>query len=182
MATLVPVCLAIMLLMLYLGFKRWWIGPLIFAGIMVSTSAGFIALGLWGANLSVAVWVGFLVLFGVADDDGVVMSTYLEDAFNDRTFASIADIRATVVQAALKRIRPSLMTIATTSIGLLPLFWASGRGSDVMQPMAIPSVGGIAAQLLTGLIVPVVFCAVEERRWRRAQRPSSEPAVATTTT
>ena len=169
MAMLVPICLGIMLLLLYLSFKRWWIGPMIFVAIMVSTSAGFIALGLWGGNLSVAVWVGFLVLFGIADDDGVVMSTYLEDSFHDRTFASVAEIRTTVMQAALKRIRPSLMTIATTSIGLMPIFWATGRGADVMQPMAIPAVGGITAQLITGLIAPVIFCAVEERKWRRRQ-------------
>ncbi len=179
MAMLVPICLGIMLLLLYLGFKRWWIGPMIFAAILVSTSAGFIALGLWGANLSVAVWVGFLVLFGIADDDGVVMSTYLEDAFHERNFADIAEIRATVVLASLKRIRPALMTIATTSIGLLPLFWATGRGADVMQPMAIPAVGGITAQLITGLIAPVIFCAMEERRWRRAQhQPPQQPAAA----
>ncbi len=177
MAMLVPVCLGIMLLLLYLGFKRWWIGPMIFISIMVSTSAGFIALGMWGGNLSVAVWVGFLVLFGIADDDGVVMSTYLEDSFHDRTFGSVAEIRSTVVQAALKRIRPSLMTIATTSIGLMPIFWATGRGADVMQPMAIPAVGGITAQLITGLIAPVIFCAIEERKWRRARRLASTPVA-----
>ena len=182
MAMLVPICLAIMLLLLYLGFKRWWIGPMIFISILVSTSAGFIALGLWGANLSVAVWVGFLVLFGIADDDGVVMSTYLEDSFHERSFTSIAEIRSTVAQAALKRIRPSLMTIATTSIGLMPIFWATGRGADVMQPMAIPAVGGITAQLITGLIAPVIFCAMEERRWRRAQRQLPQPAVPTIST
>jgi Cu(I)/Ag(I) efflux system membrane protein CusA/SilA len=175
MAMLVPICLGIMLLLLYLGFKRWWIGPMIFVAILVSTSAGFIALGLWGANLSVAVWVGFLVLFGIADDDGVVMSTYLEDAFHERDFASIDELRAAVVLASLKRIRPALMTIATTSIGLMPIFWATGRGADVMQPMAIPAVGGITAQLITGLIAPVIFCAMEERKWRRARR--SAPTV-----
>jgi len=177
MALVVPICMAVMLLMLYLGFKRWWIGPMIFLSILVSAGAGFIALGLWGANLSVAVWVGFLVLFGVADDDGVVMSTYLEGAFADRTFASVDELRAAVVQAALKRIRPALMTIATTSIGLLPIFWATGRGADVMQPMAIPAVGGITAQLITGLIAPVIFCWIEERRLRRRLLGPPVPAT-----
>ncbi len=170
MAILVPMCMAAMLLMLYLGFRRWWIGPMIFISILVSAGAGFLALGFWGANLSVAVWVGFLVLFGVADDDGVIMSTYLEDAFKDRDFASIDELRQTVVLTALKRIRPALMTIATTSIGLLPLFLINGRGSDVMQPMAIPSVGGIGIQVITGLIAPCVFCAVEEWKWRQRQK------------
>jgi Cu(I)/Ag(I) efflux system membrane protein CusA/SilA len=121
-----------------------------------------------GVNLSVAVWVGFLVLFGVVDDDGVVMATYLEDVFEERRFASIADVRAAVVEAGLKRIRPCLMTIATTVFGLMPIFWATGRGSDVMQPMAIPSVGGMTVSLITLFIVPCLFCAVEEWKWRRA--------------
>jgi Cu(I)/Ag(I) efflux system membrane protein CusA/SilA len=95
---------------------------------------GFIMLALWGANLSIAVWVGFLVLFGVVDDDGVVMSTYLEGLFKDRSFASVDEIRATVIEAGLKRVRPGLMTISTTIFGLLPIFWSTGRGSDVMNP------------------------------------------------
>ena len=127
-------------------------------------------LGLWGANLSVAVWVGFLVLFGVVDDDGVVMATYLEAVFEDRSFGSVEEIREAVLEAGLKRIRPCLMTTATTVIGLMPIFWATGRGSDVMKPMAIPSVGGMAVSLITLFIVPCVFCAVEEWKWGRERR------------
>ena len=167
MRILVPVTLLIMFVMLYLGFRRWWIAPIIFFGVLVSASGGFVMLALWGANLSVAVWVGFLVLFGVVDDDGVVIATYLEGTFEDRTFASIAEIRAAVIDAGLKRIRPCLMTIATTVFGLMPIFWATGRGADVMQPMAIPPVGGMAVSLITLFIVPCVFCAVEEWKWKR---------------
>ena len=167
MRILVPITLFIMFVMLYLGFTRWWIAPVIFFGVLVSASGGFVMLALWGANLSVAVWVGFLVLFGVVDDDGVVIATYLEGTFKDRRFASIAEIRAATIDAGLKRIRPCLMTIATTVFGLMPIFWATGRGSDVMQPMAIPSVGGMAVSLITLFIVPCVFCAVEEWKWKR---------------
>jgi Cu(I)/Ag(I) efflux system membrane protein CusA/SilA len=187
MRILVPACLLIMFVMLYLGFKRWWIAPIIYLGILVSASGGFIMLWLWGANLSVAVWVGFLVLFGVVDDDGVVMSTYLEGLFKDRTFTSTAEIRDAVVQAGLKRIRPALMTISTTIFGLLPIFWATGRGSDVMQPMAIPSVGGMIISLLVTIwIVPTLFCAIEEWKWKRAQatenaRAGALPMAATQT-
>ena len=164
---LVPLTLTIMFIMLYMGFSRWWVAPVIFFGVLVSASGGFILLALWGANLSVAVWVGFLVLFGVVDDDGVVMSTYLEGVFKDRAFGSVDEIRAAVVDAGLKRIRPCLMTTATTIFGLMPIFWATGRGSDVMQPMAIPSIGGMAVSLITLFIVPCVFCAVEEWKWKR---------------
>lgn len=169
MRILVPITLFIMFVMLYLGFSRWWIAPVIFFGVLVSASGGFVMLALWGANLSVAVWVGFLVLFGVVDDDGVVMATYLEGTFKDRQFESIAEIRGATIDAGLKRIRPCLMTIATTVFGLMPIFWATGRGSDVMQPMAIPSVGGMAVSLITLFIVPCAFCAVEEWKWKRSQ-------------
>jgi Cu(I)/Ag(I) efflux system membrane protein CusA/SilA len=170
MQILVPITLGIMFVMLYLGFSRWWIAPVIFFGVLVSASGGFIMLALWGVNLSVAVWVGFLVLFGVVDDDGVVISTYLEGVFKDRKFASTREIREAVIEAGLKRIRPCLMTIATTVFGLMPIFWATGRGSDVMRPMAIPSVGGMTVSLITLFIVPCVFCAVEEWKWKRRRR------------
>ncbi|HYG78388.1 MAG TPA: efflux RND transporter permease subunit [Planctomycetota bacterium] len=173
MQILVPVCLFIMFVMLYMGFRRKWIAPIIYFGVLVSASGGFIMLALWGSNLSIAVWVGFLVLFGIVDDDGVVMSTYLEDIFDQSKFNSAADIRAAVLQAGLKRIRPCLMTTATTVIGLMPVFWTQGRGSDVMQPMAIPVVGGMAVQLITLFIVPCLFCAVEEWKFKRAQRKAT---------
>jgi len=171
MQTLVPVTLFIMIVMLYLGFRRWWIAPIIYLGILTSAAGGFIMLAWWGANLSVAVWVGFLVLFGVADDDGVVMSTYLEDTFDKLKPGSVREIREAVVQAGLKRIRPCLMTLSTTVFGLMPIFWTTGRGSDVMQPMAIPSIGGLAVSLLVSIfIAPTLFCAVEEWKWKRNQR------------
>ncbi|MBL8761493.1 MAG: efflux RND transporter permease subunit [Phycisphaerae bacterium] len=170
MQVLVPITLGIMFVMLYLGFQRWWIAPVIFFGVLVSASGGFIMLALWGANLSVAVWVGFLVLFGVVDDDGVVIGTYLEGVFKDREFKSVAEIREAVIDAGLKRIRPCLMTIATTVLGLMPIFWATGRGSDVMQPMAIPSMGGMAISLITLFIVPCAFSAVEEWKWKRSMK------------
>jgi Cu(I)/Ag(I) efflux system membrane protein CusA/SilA len=178
MTILVPVCLFIMFVMLYLGFKRWWVAAIIYFGVLVSAAGGFILLAWWGANLSVAVWVGFLVLFGVVDDDGVVISTYLEGVFENAHFDSVEQIREAVLQAGLKRIRPCLMTISTTIFGLAPIFWASGRGSDVMQPMAIPSVGGMTVSLITLFIVPCLFCAVEEWKWKRAQRLAAKGATA----
>jgi copper/silver efflux system protein len=174
MQLVVPVTLLIMFVMLYMGFKRWWIAFIIYFGVLVSASGGFFMLWLWGANLSIAVWVGFLVLFGVVDDDGVIMSTYLEDVFEGKTFGSIQEIRAAVLEAGLRRIRPCLMTTMTTIFGLAPVFLTSGRGSDIMQPMAIPSVGGMTVQLITLFIVPCLFCAVEEWKWKRAQQRKGE--------
>lgn len=174
MQILVPLCLIIMFVMLYMGFKRWWIAPIIYFNVLVCASAGFIVLAIWGVNLSVAIWVGFLVLLGVIDDDGVVMATYLEDIFDRSSFNSITDIHNAVIEAGLKRIRPALMTISTTIFGLMPIFWTHGRGSDVMQPMAIPSIGGMVANVLIGIfIVPCCFCAIEEWKWKRFQREQS---------
>ncbi len=179
MQILVPVCLLLMFVMLYLGFERWWIAPVIYFNILVCAAGGFLLLALWGANLSVAVWVGFLVLFGVIDDDGVVMATYLEGSFDRARFASVAEIHAAVLEAGLKRIRPALMTISTTLFGLMPIFWSQGRGSDVMQPMAIPSLGGMLVNVLIGIfVVPCAFCAVEEWKWKRAQRGPSAGSAA----
>ena len=170
MQILVPICIAIMFVSLYLGFRRKWIAPVIFIDVIVSLSAGFLLLPLWDANLSVAVWVGFLVLLGVVDDDSVVLSTYLEDIFDKKEMQSVADIRESVVQAGLKRIRANLMTICTTVFGLMPVFWATGRGADVMKPIALPSLGGMSVSVVTMFIVPCLFCAVEEWKWKRGQR------------
>ena len=171
MRILVPISLLIIFVMLYLGFRRWWIAPIIYFEIIVGAASGFLILALWGSNLSVAVWVGFLVLFGVAGNDGVLIATYAEDIFDRAHFKSVREIRDAMREAGLKRIRPSLMTISTTVFGLMPIFWTHGRGSDVMQPMAIPSAGGMIVNLfITIFIVPCLFSAIEEWKWKRAQR------------
>lgn len=167
LSVLVPIVMALMFLMIYLGMGRWWVAFIVFFGILVSASGGFLMLYLWGVNLSVAVWVGFIALFGVADDDSVVMLTYLEQIFGAREAGSVSEIRAMVLEGGLKRVRPCLMTTATTVIGLLPVFLVQGRGSDVMQPMAIPSVGGMAVQLITMFVAPCLYCLVKEWQFRR---------------
>lgn len=169
MQILVPVCIALMFLSLYLGFRRKWIAPIIFMDVAVSLAAGSLLLPLWDVNLSVAVWVGFLVLLGVVDDDSVVLSTHLEDIFDHTKPGSVAENREAVVQAGLKRIRANLMTIRTTVFGLLPVFWATGRGADVMKPIALPSLGGMAVSVITMFIVPCLFSAIEEWKWKRGK-------------
>lgn len=122
-------------------------------------------------------WVGVLVLLGVVDDDSVVLSAYLEDIFDHTKPKGIDEIRDAVVQAGLKRIRANLMTVCTTVFGLLPIFWATGRGADVMKPIALPSLGGMAVSVITMFIVPCLFSAIEEWKWRWEQRAT--PIVAT---
>lgn len=167
LSLLVPLVLLSMFIMIYMGLGRWWLALIVFLCIVVSASGGFAMLLWYGSNLSVAVWVGFIALFGVADDAAVVILSFLEDTFKERVPGSIAEVREMVIEASLRRVRPLLMTTATTVFGLLPLFLTYGRGSDVMQPMAIPSVGGMAVQLIAFLLAPCLYCLVKESQFRR---------------
>jgi len=167
---LIPICLFVDFVLLYIGLKRWWIALLVFCDILVSATGGFIMLFLWGYNLSVAVWVGFIAMFGVAEDDSVIVSSYIGDLLEQRPPETVEEVRDLVVEAGKKRIRPNLMATATTVLGLIPVFLVDGRGSDVMQPMAVPSVGGMAVGLTTLFITPCVYCWVEEWKVRRRRR------------
>ena len=123
-------------------------------------------------NLSVAVWVGFLALFGIASDNGVVVATYLDQSFKSHKPGTIDEIREATIEAAVRRVRPCLMTTATTFLALIPVLTSTGRGSDIMVPMAIPSFGGMAISVVTILIVPVLYCAVEEIKFSSKNRVS----------
>jgi Cu(I)/Ag(I) efflux system membrane protein CusA/SilA len=171
LSIVVPLVLLTMFVLIYIGLGHWWMALIVFFGIIVSASGGFLMLYLWGVNLSVAVWVGFIALFGVVDDASVVMLDFLKRQFASRTPGSIEEIRELVMDAGLKRARPLIMSTATTVIGLMPIFLARGRGSDVMQPMAIPSVGGMSIQLITLFIAPCLYCAVQEWRFKRSPQP-----------
>ena len=180
-----PIVLIVIFMILHLQFKSVTTSAMIFAGIFVAWSGGFILLWLYGqswflswfnlqalfqvhpVNMSVAVWVGFIALFGIATDDGVLMATYLRQVFADKKPGSKAEIRAAVIEGASRRVRPALMTTATTMIALLPIITSTGRGSDIMVPMALPSFGGMGMAILTILTVPVIWCAVEEARLHR---------------
>jgi Cu(I)/Ag(I) efflux system membrane protein CusA/SilA len=161
---------------------------LVFSGIAFAWSGGFIMLWFYGQpwffdlnlfghnlrelfqmdviNLSVAVWVGFLALFGIATDDGVIMSTYLEQRFREAPPKNREEIHQRVIEAASRRVRPALMTSATTILALLPVLTSTGRGADIMVPMAIPSFGGMMLAIMTIFVVPVLYCGIEELKLR----------------
>ena len=129
-------------------------------------------------NLSVAVWVGFLALFGIASDDGVVMATYLKFTFAGSKKKSVDEVRAATIAAGCRRVRPCLMTTATTILALIPVLTSTGRGSDIMVPMAIPSFGGMLIAVMTMLVVPVLYCSIEEFRLRGRSLPKAgDPVV-----
>ena len=125
-------------------------------------------------NLSVAVWVGFLALFGIATDDGVLVATFLQDSFKKNKPNSIPEIRDAVVEGGQRRVRPAMMTTATTILALLPVLTATGRGADIMLPMAIPSFGGMTLQMITMFTVPVLFSLWQEWSWRIEDRFSGK--------
>ena len=117
-------------------------------------------------NLSVAVWVGFLALFGIATDNGVIFCTYLQQIFRARKPKTVEQIRAATIEAGERRVRPAMMTSATTILALLPVLTSVGRGSDIMVPMAIPSFGGMLLGIFSVFTVPVLYCSFEEFRCR----------------
>lgn len=191
LSIIVPIVLMVVFLILYFQFHSISTSLMVFSGIVMAFSGGFIMLYLYGQdwfvdfsvfganirdlfqmktfNLSVAVWVGFIALFGVATDDGVLIATYLDYSFKRNKPRDIKSVRNAVVEAGLRRIKPALMTVSTTMIALLPILSSTGRGSDIMIPMAIPSFGGMAFALISIFIVPVLYCLREERKINKSR-------------
>ena len=192
LGVVVPLALGIIFLILYFQFRSVGTSLMVFTGIAVAFAGGFLMIWFYGQdwflnfnffgenlrdlfqmhpiNLSVAVWVGFIALFGIATDDGVVMATYLTQTFDRNSPKTKKEIRASVVEAGEKRIRPCLMTTATTILALLPVLTSTGRGSDIMIPMAIPSFGGMLIALVTLFVVPVLFSWKQEFQLKRATK------------
>jgi Cu(I)/Ag(I) efflux system membrane protein CusA/SilA len=194
---IIPLVLLLVLLILYFQFRTLTASIIHFSGVFVAFSGGFIMLWLYGQdwfmnfsfsgvnmrelfqmhsiNLSVAVWVGFIALFGVATDDGVLMGSYIHDVFLKRNPQTKEDIREAVIHAGLKRVRPAAMTTATTLIALLPVLTSTGKGAEIMVPMAIPTFGGMLIQSMTMFVVPVFQCMWRERVIRREFKKNVEP-------
>ena len=179
-----PAALLIIFLILYFQFNSVPTTLMVFSGIFVAWAGGFLMIWLYGQpwfldidlfgtnlralfqvgpiNLSVAIWVGFLALFGIATDNGVIIATFLQQSFRSDAPASVQEIRKATLAAGMRRIRPCLMTTATTVLALLPILTSTGKGSDIMVPMAIPAFGGMLLAVITQFVVPVLYCAHAE--------------------
>ena len=188
LAVVVPIALFIIFLILYLQFKSVPTTLVVFSSIFLAAAGGFILIWLYAqpwffdleifgrnirklfqiheVNMSTAIWVGFLAMFGVAADNSVVMATYMRRRFQSGEKYTTADVRNAALEGAVRPIRPCLMTAATTVLALLPVLTSTGRGSDVMVPMAIPTFGGMFVVLLSFFMVPVLYSLVEELRMR----------------
>lgn len=188
LSIVLPLALGIIFLLLYFQFKRVGITLMVFSGVFVAWGGGFMMLWLYGQpwfldfdffgtnlrelfqvrpfNLSVAVWVGFLALFGIATDDGVIMATRIGQSLRQDKPNSIEGIRKCVIAGGKLRIRAAVMTSATTILALLPVLTSTGRGSDIMVPMAIPTFGGMAVASITWFVVPILYSSLSEWRLR----------------
>ncbi len=163
---IVPTVILINLLLHYLHFRNFPISLVVFSGIPVATAGGMIAVAVMGVDMNTAMWVGFIALFGLAADDGIVMATYMKETLNRRTIRSVDDVRNAIYEAGLKRIRPCTMTTMTTLVALLPVLLSSGRGADVARAMALPVFGGMLIEPFTTFIVPTLYCAYVEFKMR----------------
>jgi len=185
----VPISLIVIFLILYFQFRSVATSSMVFTGIFVAFSGGFIMIWLYGQdwfmnfvmagvnmrdlfqmhtiNLSVAVWVGFIALFGIATDDGVIMGTYLTQVFQREKPKTVTKVREAVLHAGSKRVRPAMMTASTAIIALIPVLTSTGKGADIMVPMAIPAFGGMLIQVMTMFVVPVLYSMWQERKVRR---------------
>ena len=192
LSVVVPLALLIIFLILYFQFKSVSTSLMVFSGITIAFAGGFIMIWLYGQdwffnfnlfgenmrdlfnmktiNLSVAVWVGFIALFGIATDDGVVMATYLTQSFDRENPTDKKGIRQATLEAAGKRIRPCLMTTVTTILALLPILTSTGKGSDIMIPMAIPIFGGMIIDITSYFLLPVLFSWKKEYQLKRATK------------
>ncbi len=163
---IIPVVMLINLLLIYMTFRNFPISMAVFSGIPVAFAGGMVLVAWMDVELNTAVWVGFIALFGLAVDDGVVMATYIHQLLKRRTIKTVQDIRDTVYEAGLKRIRPCMMTTVTTLAALIPVLIATGRGADVARAMAIPVFGGMLAEPFTSFIVPTLYSAYLEFKMR----------------
>lgn len=169
--TIMPAVILIIILLLYLTFHSIGEALLVILSVPFALVGGVLLQSLLGYNYSVAVWVGYIALFGVAVETGVVMLIYLNEALDPYILKENVS-RQTIMKAAMDgsvlRLRPKLMTVATSLIGLLPIMWSTGTGSDVMKPIATPLIGGILTSLVLILIViPVVWSLLKEWELRR---------------
>jgi Cu(I)/Ag(I) efflux system membrane protein CusA/SilA len=170
-----PVTLAVILLLLYLNFRSMAKSLIVLLSVPFAAIGAIWFLYLLGYNLSVAVWVGIIALAGVAAETGVVMLVYLDEAYERRTregtMKTAQDLRDAIMEGAVQRVRPKMMTVAAIMGGLLPIMWTTGTGADVMKRIAAPMIGGmVTSTILTLLVIPVLYALWRWQRVKRLQR------------
>jgi Cu(I)/Ag(I) efflux system membrane protein CusA/SilA len=177
MQVVVPATLAIVLLLLYFNFKRISETLIVMLSIPFTTVGGVWFVWVLGYNWSVAVTIGFLALAGVAAETAVIMLVYLNSAWAERNaegrVPEMRDLYEAVMEGAVERVRPMMMTVASTIIGLLPILWGTGTGASVMKRIGAPMIGGmVSSTILTLLVVPAIWSLVKQRELQSERRPT----------
>jgi Cu(I)/Ag(I) efflux system membrane protein CusA/SilA len=174
---LMPVVFFVIFILLYMTFHSVSESIILMIAVVYAMTGGVILQYLLGYNFSVAVWIGYIALYGIAVETGVVMIIYLHEAL-DRRLAqgpvSSQDILEATIEGSTLRLRPKIMTVGTTLIGLIPIMWSAGVGADVMKPIATPIIGGVVTSTIHVLIItPVIFAMVKERALKRGRLQTS---------
>jgi Cu(I)/Ag(I) efflux system membrane protein CusA/SilA len=167
-----PAVIAVIVLILYLTYQSWIDAGLMMTSVLGALAGGAIFQWLFGFNFSVAVWVGYIACFGMATETGIVMLVYLREAIGERgglgAITSVAALKEAILEGAIHRLRPKLLTEGTTIISIAPMLWASGVGSEVIRPMAAPVLGGLLiADEVIDIFLPVLYFAVKKWQWRK---------------
>jgi Cu(I)/Ag(I) efflux system membrane protein CusA/SilA len=175
----VPITLLIIFLLLYFNFKNLQESLIVLLTLPFSLVGSFWLLYLLDYNLSVAVGVGAIALAGVAAEIGVIMLTYLDNAYNDRKYHdrmnNLGDLKEAILEGSAQRIRPIFMTVCAITGGLLPIMWGMGTGATVMKRIAAPMVGGmISATALSLIVIPVIYYLWKSREIKRLPKTTSE--------
>jgi copper/silver efflux system protein len=182
----VPVTLAIIFLLLYLNFRSLTEALIVMLSLPFALVGGLWLMWWLGFNLSVAVVVGFIALAGVAAETGVVMLIYLNQALEERRARKAAeggtltrnDLYDAIMEGAVERVRPKMMTVVAIMAGLLPIMWSTGAGSEIMQRIAVPMIGGmVSSTLLTLIVIPAVFGLLKSRGLPDDPKQGQSPAL-----
>ncbi len=169
-----PAVIAVIMLILYLTHKNWTDAMLMMTSVLGALAGGAIFQWLFGFNFSVAVQVGYIACFGMAVETGIVMLVYLKEAIDERggleQIGSIGELREAILEGAVHRLRPKLLTEGAAILSIAPMLWATGVGSEVIRPMAAPVLGGLLiADEVVDVFLPVLYFAVQKRRWAKVR-------------
>ncbi len=170
-----PAVLALITVLLYLTHKSWTDALLMMTSVLGALAGGAIFQWLFGFKFSVAVQVGYIACFGMAVETGVVMLVYLREAIEERGglegIQSVPELRQAILEGAIHRLRPKLLTEGAAIISIAPMLWATGVGAEVIRPMAAPVLGGLLiADEVIDVFLPVLFFAIQKRRWAKVHR------------
>ena len=179
MKILIPIVFFIIFMLLYMTFHSASEASIVMLSVVYAMTGGVILQWLLGYNFSVAVWVGYIALYGVAVQTGVIMVVYLHEALDKRLHRggeiTERDVLEATIDGSVLRLRPKLMTVSVVMASLVPIMWSSGVGSDVMQPIATPIIGGMITSTIHVLInIPVIFYIMKVRALRKGRLKASD--------